>query len=101
MVSLSSVSSSSNSSRGEKKQNEPAAGGDIITAIDETSVAKVDDILSYFNGKKPGDTVTLSVQRGDQMMSIPVVLGEWPDKLPVRTYEFKQGEDQEQTPGPK
>lgn len=72
---------------GRNKQNEPAAGGDIITAIDETAVAKVDDILSYFNGKKPGDRVTLSVQRGDQKISVPVELAEWPDRLPGY-YEF-------------
>jgi len=67
---------------GRNSQNEATAGGDIITAIDSTPVARVEDMLSYFNGKKPGDTVTLSVQRGDQQISVPVALGEWPDKLP-------------------
>jgi S1-C subfamily serine protease len=84
---------------GRSAQNEPSAGGDIITAVDETAVTKVDDLLSYFNGKKPGDTVTLSVQRGDQKISVPVVLGEWPDKLPGG-YEFNQGDGQDQAPGP-
>jgi len=85
---------------GRNKQNEPAAGGDIITAVDNIPVTKVDDLLSYFNGKKPGDTVTLSIQRGDQTMSIPVALGEWPDKLPAGTFEFNQDEGQDQIPGP-
>ena len=67
---------------GRNNQNEATAGGDIITAIDGTPVTRVEDMLSYFNGKKPGDTVTLSVQRGDQQISVPVALGEWPDKLP-------------------
>jgi len=84
---------------GRSAQNEPSAGGDIITAVDATTVTRVDDILSYFNGKKPGDTVTLSVQRADQKISVPVVLGEWPDKLPA-DYEFNQGDGQEQIPGP-
>jgi len=84
---------------GRNKQNEPAAGGDIITAIDETSVAKVDDILSYFNGKKPGDRVTLSIQRGDQKISAPVELAEWPDRLPGY-YKFDQGDGQEWIPAP-
>ena len=84
---------------GRNAQEEPSAGGDIITAVDGTAVTRVDDILSYFNGKKPGDTVTLSVQRGDQKISVPVVLGEWPDKLPG-SYEYNQGDGQEQVPGP-
>lgn len=84
---------------GRNAQNEPSAGGDIITAVDEAAVNKVDDILSYFNGKKPGDRVTLSVQRGDQNISVPVELGEWPDRLPGY-YEFNQGDGQEQAPAP-
>ena len=75
---------------GRNSQNEATAGGDIITAIDSTPVARVEDMLSYFNGKKPGDTVTLSVQRGDQLISVPVSLGEWPDKLPGYN-QFNQG----------
>ncbi len=84
---------------GRNKQNEPSAGGDIITAVDEIAVARVDDILSYFNGKKPGDKVTLSVQRGDQKISVPVELAEWPDRLPGY-YEFNQGNGQEWIPAP-
>ncbi len=67
---------------GRNKQNEPTAGGDIITAIDSTPVTRVEDMLAYFNGKKPGDKVTLSVQRGDEKISLPVELGEWPEQLP-------------------
>ena len=84
---------------GRNEQGEPSAGGDIITAVDGAAVARVDDILSYFNGKKPGDRVTLSVQRGDQNISVPVELGEWPDVLPGY-YEFNQGDGREQSPGP-
>ncbi|MBN1691711.1 MAG: trypsin-like peptidase domain-containing protein [Dehalococcoidia bacterium] len=84
---------------GRNEQNEPAAGGDIIMAVDETAVAKVDDILSYFNGKKPGDKVTLSIQRGDQQISAPVELAEWPDRLPGY-YEFDQGSGQDWMPAP-
>ena len=79
---------------GRNNQDEATAGGDIITAIDGTTVARVEDMLSYFNGKKPGDTVTLSVQRGDQQISVPAVLGEWPDKLPGYD-EFNQGDGQD------
>jgi putative serine protease PepD len=79
---------------GRDKQKEAVAGGDIITAIDSTPVTRVEDILSYFNGKKPGDKVILSVQRGGQQVSVPVELGEWPDKLPGH-YEFNEGDGQD------
>jgi S1-C subfamily serine protease len=79
---------------GRDNQNEAAAGGDIITALDNTPVTKVEDMLSYFDGKKPGDTVTLSVQRGDQQISVPATLGEWPEKLPGYN-EFNQGDGQD------
>jgi 2-alkenal reductase len=68
---------------GKNEQSEPKAGGDVITAIDNSPVTSVQDILTYLNGKSPGDKVTLSVQRGDQSVSVPVELGTWPDKLPA------------------
>jgi hypothetical protein len=57
-------------------------------------VARVEDLLSYFNGKKPGDKVELSVQRGDQQISVPVELGEWPEKLPGYD-KFNRGDGQD------
>ena len=55
------------------------AGGDLIVAIDGQPVQTFDSLLSYLLTKKsPGDTVTLTVLRGDQKMDIPVVLGKRP-----------------------
>ena len=43
-------------------------GGDIITHIDDKSVRKVDDILSYLeNYKKIGDNVNLTILRGPNL----------------------------------
>jgi serine protease Do len=43
-------------------------GGDIITHIDDKSVRKVDDILSYLeNHKKIGDKVNLTILRGPDL----------------------------------
>ncbi len=78
---------------GRNSRNEPTAGGDIITAVDDTPVTRVEDMLTYFNGKRPGDKVTLSVQRGDQQIKVPVELGEWPENLNALT-----GNKQGQTP---
>ncbi len=52
-------------------------GGDIVTEIDNKSVRKVDDILSYLeNYKQIGDNVTLTVLRGPdlikQVVTIPL-----------------------------
>ena len=40
--------------------------GDIITAIDSQDITLFDDIASMLEGKKPGDTVVLSVFRRTQ-----------------------------------
>ncbi len=82
---------------GKDDQGDPKAGGDIITALDKTPVVKVEDMLSYFNGKHPGDTVTLTVIRGGQTLSVPAVLGEWPDQLPSSLLE-QQSPSENQTP---
>jgi 2-alkenal reductase len=55
------------------------AGGDLIVAIDGLPVLTFDSMLSYLlTNKSPGDTVTLTVLRGDQKLDIPVVLGKRP-----------------------
>ena len=54
-------------------------GGDLITAIDGHPVLTYDDMIRYLGlYKSPGDTVTLTVLRGDQQKDIPVVLGTRP-----------------------
>jgi serine protease Do len=78
---------------GRNSQNEPAAGGDVIVAVDNIPVSKIEDMLSYFNKKRPGDKVSLTLSRGDKQVVIPVELGEWPGE--TRTSESKtpnQGE---------
>ncbi len=58
-------------------QGQPASGGDIITAVDNVPVVKVEDLLSYFNNKKPGEKVSLLIYRGNQQITVSVELGEW------------------------
>ncbi|MDD5312391.1 MAG: trypsin-like peptidase domain-containing protein [Dehalococcoidia bacterium] len=70
---------------GRDVQNVPTGGGDIILAVDEKPVSKVQDLIAYFNTRKPGDEVTLTVQRGNEKISVPVELGEWPEKLTTST----------------
>jgi S1-C subfamily serine protease len=76
---------------GRNNQNEPTSGGDIITAVDNAQVGKVEDLIAYFNAKKPGDKVNLSVLRGSEKISVTAELGEWPEQLPT---SFESGPDE-------
>lgn len=67
---------------GGSDQGRPTSGGDIITAVDGHPVAKVVDLLQYFNTKKVGDQVSLSIVRGDKTLTVAVTLGEWPKEMP-------------------
>jgi S1-C subfamily serine protease len=67
---------------GGSDQGMPTSGGDIITAVDGHPVAKVADLLEYFNTMKVGDQVSLSVIRGDETLTVAVTLGEWPVEMP-------------------
>jgi 2-alkenal reductase len=54
-------------------------GGDLVIAIDGHTVLHFDDLLKYlFNNKSPGDTVVLTVLRGDQTVDLILTLGKRP-----------------------
>jgi Lon-like protease len=57
----------------------PAAGtlqpGDLITAVDGTTVQLPDDLRNALTGSAPGDTVSLTVTRGDVTEDLEVELG--------------------------
>src|SRR6476646_241113 len=54
-------------------------GGDIITAVDDQNVSKIDDILVYLEEhKNVNDTVNISVLRNDKPQDIKLTLGERP-----------------------
>lgn len=50
-------------------------GGDIVVGIDEKVVNTIQDIQSYLDTKKVGDTVQLQVIREGQEITIPLKLG--------------------------
>ncbi len=55
------------------------AGGDLITAIDGQSIQRFDDLLRYLiNNKSPGDTVVLTVLRGEEQVDLSIKLGKRP-----------------------
>jgi S1-C subfamily serine protease len=52
------------------------AGGDLIIAVDGQPVQDFNDLMRYIVvNKSPGDTITLTVLRGDQKQDIPLTLG--------------------------
>ena len=54
-------------------------GGDILTAIDGLPVRTWDDLNAYLQEKtEVGQTVTLTLWRGDQQLEVEIVLGEQP-----------------------
>lgn len=55
------------------------AGGDLIIAIDGKSIRNFDELLAYLIGNKsPGDSVVLTVLRGDEKMDVTVKLEKRP-----------------------
>ena len=55
--------------------------GDIIVAVDDQPVREVNDLISHFNTKEPGDEVTLRIFRDGRELNITITLGAWPDSL--------------------
>lgn len=53
--------------------------GDVITAVDGESVDFPNKVQELIRGKNPGDTLTLTVQRGDETLDLTATLGEHPD----------------------
>ena len=55
------------------------AGGDLIIAIDGHPVIQYDDLISYLiTNKGPGDTVVLTVLRGEEKQDVTLTLGKRP-----------------------
>lgn len=58
------------------------SGGDVILAVDGNKVSKVEDISSYLDTKKPGDTITMNIRRDGQTQDLKVTLADWPQNSP-------------------
>ena len=53
-------------------------GGDIITQIDDIAVSTIAEYYSALESKRPGDTVTLTVRRKKQTVTLTVLLAAQP-----------------------
>ncbi|HYZ80565.1 MAG TPA: PDZ domain-containing protein, partial [Solirubrobacteraceae bacterium] len=56
--------------------------GDTITAINGTPIATTDQFIATIDGYKPGQTVTLKVNRSGQSKQVTVKLANRPNKTP-------------------
>jgi serine protease Do len=79
---------------------EIALGGDIIVAIDNNTVRKIDDILSYLEREKNvGDQVRLTVLRdGNITQSLPTTLAARPGSVSLQ-QSLPQEQQQQQNQG--
>ena len=59
-------------------QNDLVLGGDVLTGINGKKVKSMDDVISIIDSKKPGDTVTLELLRGQKRRTATVTLGNRP-----------------------
>jgi S1-C subfamily serine protease len=55
--------------------------GDVITAVDGTAIRSINDLILNVRRKQVGDTVKLSVIRGEEKLTIDVVVGDKPADL--------------------
>jgi S1-C subfamily serine protease len=53
-------------------------GGDVILAIDGQEIKRVQDVAGYLDGKRPGDTVTLTLWRNGARQDVKATLAAWP-----------------------
>ena len=56
-------------------------GGDVITKVDGTPIKTADELIAFLGTKKPGDTVTVTVDRNGQSQDIQVTLSQRPSNL--------------------
>lgn len=61
----------------------PGSGGDLITAVDGKAIGTSSDLSSYLAGKQVGDTVTLTILRGGNTLTVQVKLGVWPSSQSI------------------
>ncbi len=55
-----------------------ALGGDIVTSADGRAMTSPDDLRTMIMQKKPGESVTLNIRRGDMQRTVNVTLGQQP-----------------------
>jgi serine protease Do len=50
-------------------------GGDVITAVNDQSIATIEDLRSFLQQANPGDEISVTVLRDGETVQVPVTLG--------------------------
>ncbi|MDO1502659.1 PDZ domain-containing protein [Winogradskyella maritima] len=48
--------------------------GDVIKQIDDIKIRKFADLTGYLSSKRPSDTVQVTINRNEELLTVPVVL---------------------------
>ena len=72
--------------------------GDIITALDDTTVTSYSDLKSLLNEHKAGDTVTLTLDRNGKIDKVEVTLDEAPTEEELEQQAQQEQAQQQQQP---
>ncbi|MGH3425514.1 MAG: S1C family serine protease, partial [Nocardioidaceae bacterium] len=62
-------------SEGTAGQKAGLKGGDVVTALNDQSIASADALVAAVRGHQPGDTVTLTYTRGGESHKTQITLG--------------------------
>jgi hypothetical protein len=69
-------------------------GGDVILKIDNQSISKIEDILSYTIQKHVGDKVHLTILRDNAVKELDLILGQQPNQ-PIPPIDNNNGNPQD------
>ena len=72
--------------------------GDIITALDDTTVTSYSDLKSLLNEHKAGDTITLTLDRNGKIDKVEVTLDEAPTEEELEQQAQQEQAQQQQQP---
>ncbi len=67
--------------------------GDIVTAMDDTSIRDLDTMMEYLAKKKPHDKVTINVLRDGESMELTAELARRPNELNRGEFQNRMGSD--------
>jgi S1-C subfamily serine protease len=74
-------------------------GGDVIIGVDNNSIRKIDDLLSYLEREKQvGDNITLSIVRDGQVQTVNLTLASRPMSSDLLNNEITTTNSQENRP---
>lgn len=59
-------------------------GGDVITRVDGKAISSMDELRLALEGKKPGDTVRMTLYRAKRQLEVEVPLAEAPRQRGLR-----------------